>query len=336
MRKKILLCIMALSFISCFFLTGCFKKGEKDIIKDLTKKIEKNNGYHLTGDLEILNNEETYRYTVDVSSAKGEKFRVSLKNKTNNHEQIILRNEEGVYVLTPSLNKSFKFQSEWPYNNSQSYLLQTLLQDIKNDKEKKFKETKDGYEFTTSVTYSSNKELVKQIIKLDKNLNMKEVNVQNKNNQTQIKMQFNKIDMKASFDKDYFDLNENMQTASIEDETRTVGKIDDIIYPMYIPENTKLTSQDTVKTDNGERIILTFSGEKPFLMVQETSGKASAMTTVPVYGDPLLVGDSIGAMTDTSITWMSDGIEYYVVSDTLSSEELLNVVNSVSVMPIGK
>ena len=160
-------------------MTGCFKKGEKDIVKEFSKKVEKNKGYHLTGDLEIVNNEETYRYAVDVSSASNEQFRVSLKNKTNNHEQIILRNKEGVYVLTPSLNKSFKFQSEWPYNNSQSYLLQTILQDIKNDNKRTFKETKDGYEFTTAVTYSSNKELVKQVITMDKNLNVKEVNVQN-------------------------------------------------------------------------------------------------------------------------------------------------------------
>ena len=27
--------------------------------------------------------------------------------------QIILRNEEGVFVLTPALNKSFRFQSDW-------------------------------------------------------------------------------------------------------------------------------------------------------------------------------------------------------------------------------
>ncbi len=317
-------------------MTGCFKKGQKDIVKDFTKKIEKAKGYHLTGNLEIVNNEETYRYAVDVSSGSNERFRVSLKNKTNNHEQIILRNDEGVYVLTPSLNKSFKFQSEWPYNNSQSYLLQTLLQDIKNDNKKTFKETKNGYEFTTAVTYSSNKELVKQVIIMDKNLNVKEVNVQNKDGKTQIKMQFTKIDMKASFDNNYFDLNENMQTAIVDETVEPVSKIEDAIYPMYIPANTKLTSYDTVETENGERVILTFSGEKPFLMVQETSRKASAMTTVPVYGDPLFVGDTIGAMTDSSITWMSDGIEYYVVSDTMNQEELLNVVNSVSVMPIGK
>lgn len=55
----------------------------------------------------------------------------------NNHEQIILRNKDGVYVVTPSLNKSFKFQSEWPYNNSQVYLLQSIVDDIKDDEGKK-------------------------------------------------------------------------------------------------------------------------------------------------------------------------------------------------------
>ena len=120
----------ALILLSCIGMIGCTKYGEKDIIKDLSKKIEKTDGYYLHGELQIINNEDSYLYDVEVAYAKEENFRVSLKNKTNNHEQIILKNTDGVYVLTPSLNKSFKFQSEWPYNNSQAYLLQTIIKDI--------------------------------------------------------------------------------------------------------------------------------------------------------------------------------------------------------------
>ena len=29
-------------------------------------------------------------------------------------------------MVTPSLNKSFKFQSDWPYNNSQVYLINSI------------------------------------------------------------------------------------------------------------------------------------------------------------------------------------------------------------------
>ena len=132
-----------LIIICAFFLIGCGNNKE-NIINKITKKIENTNSYNLNGVLEIINNENSYKYDVDVKYKKENNFKVSLKNQTNNHEQIILRNKDGVYVLTPSLNKSFKFQSEWPYNNSQSYLLQNILNDIKNDNEKIFEETKEG------------------------------------------------------------------------------------------------------------------------------------------------------------------------------------------------
>lgn len=130
--------------------------------KGFGKKIEDVQSYKLTGEMEIVNNDDVYKYDVDVSYAKTDKFRVSLKNQTNDHEQIILKNADGVYVLTPALNKSFKFQSDWPYNNSQVYLLQTLLSDIQNDKTKEFKETNSDYVFTTTVNYPNNSDLVKQ------------------------------------------------------------------------------------------------------------------------------------------------------------------------------
>lgn len=72
-------------------------------------------------------------------------------------------------VLTPSLNKSFKFESEWPYNNSQVYLLQSVVNDINNDKALSFEEKDDRYVFTTSVNYPNNRSLVKQMIYFDKN-----------------------------------------------------------------------------------------------------------------------------------------------------------------------
>ncbi len=331
MKKKLLL---FLGLISCLLISGCGKYNEKDLIKDLNKKINNSKGYHITGTLEMLNNEDTYTYDVDVSYQKDDKFRVSLKNQINNHEQIILRNEDGVYVLTPSLNKSFKFQSEWPYNNSQSYLLQTLLSDIKNDKDIKFKRNDNGYVLTTKVNYSNNKNLVKQNIYIDKDINITEVHVLNKDDQVQIKMKFNKIDLKATFSNNHFTLKENMSSSF--EETTTTSKIDDIIYPMYIPENTRLSSQDRVTKESGESIILTFSGENPFVLIQETTKREEEMVTIPMYGDPVVMPTTVAAVADSSITWTSDGVDYYVVSDTVSTEELISIVNSISVMPVGK
>ena len=331
--KKYLLCIIAIVSI---FMVGCGKKGENDVVKKLTKKIENAKAYHLTGTLEMINNENSYLYDVDVAYQKDDNFRVSLKNQTNNHEQIILKNSEGVYVLTPSLNKSFKFQSEWPYNNSQSYLLHSILNDITNDSEKIFEETEDGYIFTTRVNYSNNPNLKSQKITLDKDLNIKTVEVMDENETVQIKMEFNDIDLKATYSDDYFNLKENVNASSTEETITPVTKIEDIIYPMYIPENTSLTSQDTISTTSGERVILTFSGDKPFMLVQETVTKTNDLVTIPVNGEPILFADTIGAKTDSSITWLSNGLEYYLVSDILTEEELVSIAKSVSSLPVIK
>lgn len=333
--KKIF--IISICLISAFLISGCGKKNEKNILKELTKKIENTDGYHINGELEIINSEYVYDYDVDVAYKKGDYFRVSLKNRTNNHEQIILKNTDGVYVLTPSLNKSFKFQSEWPYNNSQSYLLQTLLKDIQNDSEKQFESLNDEFIYTTKVNYSNNKELIKQKIYINKNSEITKVEVYNENDEVKMKMNFNNIDMDAKFDDDYFELNKNMTVASVDEiKTESTGKIDDIIYPMYIPANTYLTGQNIVSKENGERVILTFSGEKPFVFVQETSDLADEMTTVSVYGEPLILTDTIGALSDNSVSWNSNNIEYYLISDSLSQEELVSIVRSVSVMPVSK
>ena len=332
MKKKLLIILMTV-----FLMTGCFGRGKKDVIKELEKKVDGLNSYYIKGELEIINNEDNYTYDVEVSYKKEDNFKVDLINKTNNHEQIILKNSEGVYLLTPSLNKSFKFQSDWPYNNSQSYLFQTLLKDINSDSEKTFEQNDSEYIYTTKVNYSNSKDLKKQKIYIDKDINITKVEVLNEADEVKMKMNFNNVDMDAKFDDNYFELKENMTVSEqSEQNVKATGKIEDIIYPMYVPANTYLTGQNIVNKENGERVILTFTGEKPFVFVQETLNYDEELNTIPVDGEPLILTDTIGALSDNSASWVSNNTEYYLVSDSLTQDELVSVVKSVSVMPVSK
>lgn len=101
MKKKILL--LAICFITIFFTSGCGKNN--NVFKKIKDKYDNLKSYTLTGNLEIINNDDTYKYDVKVSYQKKDKYYVSLKNRDNNHEQIILKNEDGVYVQT---HKSLK------------------------------------------------------------------------------------------------------------------------------------------------------------------------------------------------------------------------------------
>ena len=319
------------------FISGCGKYSDKDLIKEISKKVESSTAYHLSGTLDIYRNEEKYTYSVDSSYKEGDLFKVNLINQNNNHEQIILKNKEGVYVITPSLNKSFKFQSDWPYNNSQIYLLQPIITDLNSDSERLFEKTNDGYILTSKVDYSSEKDFNIQKIYIDKDKNIKKVEVLDDNNNVKMCLTIIDIDYKAKFDNNYFEASNYVKQIEENKETNnntTTSKIEDIVYPMYVPIDTQLSSQDIIETTNGERVILTFSGESAFTIVQETLN--DTQTTNYIYGDPYLILDTVGSITDYSVSWISNGVEYSVMSDNLEIDELLTVAQSISVKTVGK
>jgi len=355
----------------CFILTGCVKKGEKEVLKEFQNKVNNANSYYLSGNMELVNNEDLYTYEINVSYQKDDYYKIELTNVINDHKQIILRNEEGVYIVTPSLNKSFKFQSDWPYNNSQVYLLSSLLDDISNDENRTFENSNDGYIITSAVNYPNNDKLVSQKVYFDKDYLPTKVEVIDVDGVVQIKMIFDKIDLKTEFNDTYFDLNSILDTESnysndtgssnkeknddVNDsnnssetqepgddkqdkttETKETATIDDIIYPMYLPVNTYLTNQERVSTEDGERLILTFTGDSSFVLVEETTGYSETPEIIPTYGDVELIGNSLAVINDNSANWFDNGIEYYIVSDVMSTNELLQVVRSISVLPVSK
>jgi len=81
---------------------------------------------------------------------------------------------------------------------------------------------------------------------------------------------------------------------------------------------------------------MTFDGEKPFLLVEETSSIEQEFSIIPTYGEPYLLIDTVGALTDSSISWSSNGIDYYIVSDVMSQNELVDIARSISIIPNSK
>lgn len=257
-----------------------------------------------------------------------------------------------VYVVTPSLNKSFKFDSVWPENSSQAYLLQNLVTDIKNDNEKTLEKNEKGYVIKSKVNYPNNEELVYQKIYFDKDMNITGVEVYNKEDIIKIKVTFKSVSMKAKLKEDDFVLDDLIDTNTKTDDKntdntkctgsncpeqkkcegkdcdKTTSSLDSIIYPLYIPMNTHLKSSETVETAGGDRVILTFSGEKNFVLVEETSKVSNEFEVIPVFGDPLMLDKTIAALSSNSISWNAENVSYYLVSSDLSSSEMINVAKS--------
>lgn len=212
------------------------------------------------------------------------------------------------------------------------------------------KKQDDGYVILTKVNYPNNSNLVKEKIYIDKDNVVKKVEVMDSDDNVKITLSVNDIDKNPKFNNEYFDLDllvdvdcdecknstnttttepttENSTTTNpTSDNTETTSNLlDDIIYPLYVPTDTYLSTSDTINTDNGNRVILTFAGEKPFMLVEEVSVKNDEFEIIPVYGDPLLMADTIGAMSANSLYWTSNNVDYYITSETLSGEELLTI-----------
>lgn len=376
--KKIAILVVSLMLI----LTGCGKKTPEDLLGKFEKNVGNTKSYTLKGNMEILSNEETYTYSLEVNYLQDEYYKVTLVNQTNNHEQIILKNKEGVYVITPALNKSFKFQSEWPESSSQAYILSSLLKDIKNDAEKEVEEQDKGYVIKTKVNYPNNSDLSYQKIYFDKDMNLEKVEVYDNNNTVIIKMMFSSLNMKAGLKEEDFalenlidnsmdnkqdsndknkedknntnnkdqenaDNNENCTsgTANCENnqknetsnnnqcenedcDKKTSNIIDSIIYPLYIPSETYLSNSEKIDTDEGNRVILTFAGDKNFVLIEEVANIANDFEIIPVYGDPVMLSDTIAAKSANSMYWTSNNVSYYLTSNDLSTEEMVTIAES--------
>ena len=70
------------------------------------------------------------------------------------------------------------------------------------------------------------------------------------------------------------------------------------------------------------------------MLIQETASKEKEFLTIPTNGEPYMFNDTVGMITDKSVSWISNGIEYYVTSEVIGNEELLNVAKSVSAVPV--
>ena len=320
--KKYLVVLLG---VLCLF--GCGKADQSNVKDEFVKNISKKNSYLVKGTMNIISNEDTFSYNVTVAKSN-DNYRVNLVNTINNHEQVILRSNNEVYVVTPSLNKSFKFQSEWPDNGSQAYLLNSLVNDINNDSESKAEADGDGFVISSKVNYPNNANLVSEKIYLDKKSNLKKVEVLDKDGKVKITVNYTSIDFKPTFKDDYFKLESLIDEECCKDK-ETSALMDDIVYPLYLPSNTYLSTKDTVNTESGNRIILTFTGDSPFTLIEEKTVANSEFEIIPVYGEPLMLSETMGALSSNSLYFTSNNVDFYLSSVKLSGNELLTIAESI-------
>ncbi|WP_341869690.1 outer membrane lipoprotein-sorting protein [Paenibacillus protaetiae] len=189
------------------------------MVKELDKVVNNMQSYQASGTMTLHTGTQPLTYNVEVSYLKPTNYRIKITNAEKDISQIVLRNDEGVFVLTPRLNKVFRFQSDWPQNQGQVYLYQTLAQSILVDNSRQFTvdEKKDAYVFDVMANYNTGS-FARQKIWLNKSdFHPVHVEVSDTNAAVMVEVNFDKFDFGVNFDKSAFDTEANMKSSASPD-----------------------------------------------------------------------------------------------------------------------
>ncbi|MGM9923018.1 MAG: outer membrane lipoprotein carrier protein LolA [Bacillus sp. (in: firmicutes)] len=333
--RKLLLTVVGVMLL--LVLSACGEQSQEDVVQSLNKKVEEMKSYSANATMTLKMGEDPQTYDVEVWYKNPDFYRVKLKNGKKDQSQMILRNKEGVYVLTPALNKSFHFQSDWPKNSSQAYLYESIVQDIVEDKSASFKANDKHYVFETKTRYQNNKMLPSQEVTLaKKDLSPVSVKVMDPDRNVLVTVQFSKVSFGKSFNKDDFDMKKNMTGAQLDSAAMAEAKENEfsLKYPADV-EGAELVDEKEVATEDGNRYVLTYEGDKNFTMIAEKAEVVES-STIPtsVLGDPVDLGYTVGVLAEKSVEWTYDGVNYTIASDNLSQEEMVSIARSVQVAPV--
>ena len=77
-------------------------------------------------------------------------------------------------------------------------------------------------------------------------------------------------------------------------------------------------------------MILTFGGDKSFVLVEEAAMASNEFEIIPVYGDPLMLNDTVAALSENSLYWTSNNVSYYLAGNDLTRDEILNIAKNMN------
>ncbi|WP_138494202.1 outer membrane lipoprotein-sorting protein [Paenibacillus pinistramenti] len=346
-----------LAIVMCFsiVLAGCGKKDEAGIVKDLNEVVGKLDSYEGSGVMTLHTGETPQMYKVQVWYMNPSYYRIALTNAQKDITQIVLRNDQGVYVLTPSLNKSFRFQSDWPDNQGQVYLYQTLVRSILSDNTRQFVDDKDSYVFEVAANYNT-QSLVRQKIWLSKDgYKPQQVQVSDSSAQVVVEVKFDQFEFGKKFDKKDFDMQENLNTAAgsqgtmleVDENGQLVEKTADtqtadsgnaasvpalnedfgIILPTYSPDGVEEKATQPVGSDRSS-VMVQYDGEYQYTILESRSlDRAVSLQK----GDMIDMGFTFGQLSGDdlqTLTWTQDGLDFQITSADLPVNEMVKIAAS--------
>ena len=327
MKKKIMIIAAAAVVVIAFLFLFLREKPFEDRLQQTLGSL---NSYLLEGVMEVAEGEDTKYYDVSVKYLKQDDqdyFRVAMKDSGMNQEQEIIRNAEGVFVVTPTLNQIFKFQGNWPSNSLKPYLLQSM-REIAADESAQIEQTEEGYQISAVVNYPNNRNFTQQEMVFSDDLKIKSVQIFDDDHVLQMKMLFSKVDYEPGLTAEDFQVPQQL-----EKET-AAEPITDEDLPLMPMETfgAVLSNSSVVENDGKVQYVLEYTGEKNFTIVEEVAESEETTQTIIMSGSLVDGLNMVGRYDGNHMTSVINSVRYTIYSDDLSEEEMSAVLQSMQVV----
>lgn len=271
-------------------------------------------------------------YYIETAYDSSSVYRIKLGDANKHINQIIVHNQNGMFIVSPSLQKVFRFNGNWAQNQGHIYLYDQILQQLAMSKDLKTQKSAGGYTFEIPTTSGSDV-VVKERVLLDKNLDPKQVILFDQAGKAVVTIDFKQFTTNVKYTNADFDPHQLIGRNPAAKTALAPGMADiGIVMPaQYLGD----TLQVDVPVQTGGH-LLRYEGPHNFVL-EETAPTAQDLgfqdaSMIDLFGVPAVFTSIAG---DKELVWMNNGVQYSLISNQLDVNQLQNVAIS-TIGQVGK
>ncbi|MCL6632619.1 MAG: outer membrane lipoprotein carrier protein LolA [Alicyclobacillus herbarius] len=303
--------------------TGCGSPTQKSVNAKLQSQIqtlsEKN--YKSTATMTVQMDNGVQTYYIETWYDGPDVYLIKLGDDEKNINQVIVKNKTGMFIVSPSLQKVFRFNGNWAQNQGHIYLYDQILQQIVSGGKVSMKHTGDAWTFDMPVT-PKNDVVSRERVTIDpKTLNPRQVILYDEENKAMVTIKFTEFKTGVRFNESDF----NPQKIAASGTKQAMAEISDSDFGYVRPDITGLGDRldGLIDTKNQDTVILRYGGPHAFTLTEQRpttgdSGLADAQL-VDLFGVPALY-DGSGA--SKRLIWLHDGVQFGLASQDLSLAQM--------------
>ncbi len=292
-------------------LTGCGPFGGARVVKQLQSYSQNLQSYQSTAQITFNEAGGSQQYDVETWYAAPDRYRIALGNDSKEISQIILHNDKGAYLITPSAKRVMRFQGDWAERQGQLYLYQVLLNDIVNSDPLRYRQDKTTMTFFLKPVVASPFAATEEVRLNRQTYDPLSLTFLDQQQKPVLSVRYTSFKKGVTFRQNAFSPDQTTTLKALELPVSASQQGFGVIEPAWIPARDTL--QDEV--DKNGVVLIRYSGSSPFTLIENRPqsgavdlGRGQLMS---LNGLPAVW---VGSGFAHQLYWTNQNVEYTMTS----------------------